>query len=309
MSFIRETVHVSVPATSANLGPGYDCLGLALDWRDELEARVTGGELSITVEGANANGVPRDDSHLVVRAMNAGFTAMGLPMPGVALNCVNAVPHSRGLGSSASAIVGGLCLARSLAADPDVRLDDRTLFQIASEMEGHPDNVAAALMGGLVISGQRDPGEPVDPHRPSEKYFAHRSAVHPDLVAVVFVPEHEVETKTSRGLLPHNVSHRDASQNTGRAALLVSAIAGSPELLVTATRDFLHQDYRESAMPETLALVGGLRRRGVAAVVSGAGPSVLAITTHEQAQSVAEHGAAGWDTRVLAIDPDGARES
>ena len=184
MSFIRETVRVSVPATSANLGPGYDCLGLALDWRDELEARVTDGGLSITVEGAGADGVPRDESHLVVRAMERGFAAMGLRTPGLALHCVNAVPHARGLGSSASAIVGGLCLARGLISDPAARLNDRTLLQIAADMEGHPDNVAAALFGGLVISGELSPDEIALAGSSAGAFFAHRSPVHEDLLAV-----------------------------------------------------------------------------------------------------------------------------
>lgn len=309
MNFLRETVQVSVPATSANLGPGYDCLGLALACRDELQARVVDDGLTITVEGAGAHGVPRDASHLVVRAMNRGFEAMGLEAPGLTLHCVNAVPHARGLGSSASAIVGGLCLARGLVADPAKRLDDDSLLQIAAEMEGHPDNVGAALFGGLVISGERSPDERGPSSTPLPTYFAHRSSVHPDLVAVVFVPDFEVETKVSRSLLPSEVPHRAASQNAGRAALLIAAMAAAPELLPLATRDYLHQSYRAPAMPETLALVDRLRADGLAAVVSGAGPTVLVLSTEDRAEAIASMGPAGWHRHVLAIDHDGARVS
>jgi homoserine kinase len=309
VTFLSTPVHVSVPATSANLGPGYDCLGLALEWRDELVAHVSGTGLQITVDGENADGVPRDGSHLVVQAMDQGFRAMGLVTPGLTLHCHNSVPHARGLGSSASAIVGGLCLARGLVAEESVRLTDPQILELAADMEGHPDNVAAALWGGLVISGERSSDE-LEVNRfgvlPT-RYFAHHAAVHADLVAVAFVPDFEVETKVARGLLPEMISHRAASQNASRVALLVAAAGNDPELLHTATRDFLHQDYRDPAMPETLHLVRRLRSRGVAAVVSGAGPTVLALVRAEFAGDVLALSPTGWAARVLGIDQGGAR--
>lgn len=308
MTFLASQVHVSVPATSANLGPGYDCLGLALEWRDELTACVLDEGLTITVEGENADRVPRDSSHLVIQAMARGFQAMGLSTPGLSLHCVNSVPHARGLGSSASAIIGGLCLARGLVDDGG-RLTDQQILELAADMEGHPDNVAAALWGGLVISGERLPDEmEVTPLGVAPtRYFAHHAAVHADLVAVVFVPDFEVETKVARGLLPESISHRAASQNASRVALLVAAAGNDPELLHTATRDFLHQDFRDPAMPETLRLVRLLRAQGVAAVVSGAGPSVLALTRAEVANTVLEQSPVGWNARLLGIDQGGAR--
>jgi homoserine kinase len=333
---VERPVHVFVPATSANLGPGYDCLGLALDWHDEFRAQIVPAGLTVSVEGAHADAVPRDASHLVVRAMALGFAAMGIEMAGVApaggrgvegpglnipglnipglkvpglkVHCVNAVPHARGLGSSASAIIGGLCLARGLVADPSVRLDDRALLDIAAELEGHPDNVGAALLGGLVISGERAADE-IATSRPADRYFAHTSPVHADLVATVFIPDFEVETKTARTALPALVPHRDAAANTARAALLIAAAATSPELLFTATRDYLHQDYRESMMPHTLGLVRRLRRSGFAAMVSGAGPAVLALGTTADATSAARQTPEHWRCRIVPIDLVGARTS
>ncbi len=307
MRFVPGPVEVSVPATSANLGPGYDCLGLALEWRDKLTAQVSSAQLVITVEGKHAESVPRDASHLVVQAMERGFAAMGLPTPGLSLHCRNAVPHARGLGSSASAIVGGLCLARGLVADPALRLSDVAVLELAADLEGHPDNVAAALFGGLVISGERTVEE--RSIGGDTRYFAVKSEVHADLVSVVFVPQLEVETKLARGLLPAEVSHRAASENASRVALLIAAAATAPDLLHTATRDFLHQDYRAPAMPETLALVGRLRGRGVAAVVSGAGPSVLVLSRSSEARALLAEAPDGWASHIVAIDRSGARTS
>lgn len=267
MTFVRGPVTVTVPATSANLGPGFDSLGLALSLRDELTAEVIGDGLEIEVSGEGADGVPRDEAHLVVRAMRAAFEAMGHQPDGLRLSCANAIPHARGLGSSSAAIVGGIALARALVAGGTLLMDDDAVFRLAAEIEGHPDNVAPACYGGFVISGQE-----------GETFYAVRSTVDPRVSAVVFVPPTGVETTLARGLLPAVVPHHEAAANSGRTALLVAALAGQPELLLTATRDFLHQDYREPAMPESLALVHLLRRDGVAATVSGAGPTVLAFT-------------------------------
>jgi homoserine kinase len=261
-------VTVRVPATSANLGPGFDTLGLALDLTDEITAEVLpdDGALEIVVEGEGAatGAVPRDGTHLVVRSLVAGLRAVGAPVPGLRLTCRNVVPHSRGLGSSAAAIVGGLGLARALT--PQAPRSDEELFAQAADLEGHPDNVAPAVFGGFTVAVTR-----------AEGYAAVRLPVHPDVRLHAFVPPSPVSTSVARGLLPAQVPHADAAANAGRAALLVAALTARPDLLLEATEDRLHQDYRAPAMPETLAVVAELRRRGAAAVVSGAGPTVLVL--------------------------------
>lgn len=307
MSFVPGQVRVSVPATTANLGPGYDSLALALAWRDELAAEIVETGLRIEVTGPYADAVPRDASHLVFRAMVRGFEELGVATPGVHLRCATSVPHGRGLGSSAAAIVGGLALARGLVPEGAARLTDAEVLRIGAELEGHPDNVAAALFGGLVISGERRPHEP--DWADAQRFFAHRAAVHPDLHAAVFVPGFAVATTLARSLLPAEVPHRDAAANAGRAALLVAALAAAPEMLFTATRDFLHQDYREPAMPQTLALVRELRDAGLAATVSGAGPTVLVLGSRAQAQGSLKRCPPGWEARVLDIDLDGVLTS
>lgn len=293
-TFVEGPVRVRVPATSANLGPGFDTLGLALSLHDELEAEAAGSGLRVEVEGEGADAVPRDESHLVVRAMRTAFDAMAATPPGLRLTCRNAVPHSRGLGSSSAAIVGGLVLARGLVAGGRLLLDDEALLRLAADLEGHPDNVAPALLGGFVISG-RDEGE----------WYAVPAGVDPRIEVEVFVPPTAVPTATARGLLPDAVPHADAAANAGRAALLVAALAGRPEHLLTATRDLLHQDHREPAMPDTLALVRRLRSAGVPAVVSGAGPSVLAFVAAGSA-GLAGCSPPGWTHHRLRIARHGA---
>ncbi|MBF4764994.1 homoserine kinase [Nocardioides islandensis] len=290
-------VRVVVPATSANLGPGYDALGLALDLHDELTAEVTDGDLEVTVEGEGAGTLALDETHLVVRSMWAGYAAMGVTPPGVRLHCRNAIPHARGLGSSSAAIVGGLALARALVADGDRKLPDAELVALAADLEGHPDNVAPAALGGFTIAG-----------REGERWYAVRAPVDPRVRVVVFVPPFSLSTELARGLIPETVPHADAAADAGRAALLVAALAGAPEHLLTATRDYLHQSYRRPAMPDSLALVDQLRADGVAAVVSGAGPTVLAfVTDGPDIADVADRCPEGWTARGLDIDGDGVR--
>lgn len=293
-TFVEGPVRVTVPATSANLGPGFDAFGLALSLRDELEAEVLPDGLVIDVEGAGADGVPRDESHLVVRAMRAAFALMDAQPPGLRLSCHNVIPHARGLGSSSAAIVAGVVLARGLVAGGQLLASDESLFELACDLEGHPDNVAAAFYGGFVVSGRED-----------DAWYAVRVGVDPRVTAVVFVPPTGVETRVARGLLPASVPHADAAANSGRAALLVAALAGQPEHLLAATRDWLHQDQREPAMPETLALVRRLRAAGVPAVVSGAGPTVLAFGTSDTS-ALREHRPDGWVCHDLTIESDGA---
>jgi homoserine kinase len=296
---------VRTPATSANLGPGFDSLGLALTLHDEVTAWVTAGGLAIEVTGSGAEAQSAGEDHLVIRAMRAAFGALGGQPPGLAISCRNAIPQGFGLGSSAGAIVAGLLAARALAGDsargPGARLDDAAVLRLATELEGHPDNVAACLAGGLTIAWMSPSG-------------ARSTRLSPvaGLVPVLCVPPAPVLTSVARMALPASVSHADAAQNSGRAALLIAALTRSPELLMDATEDFLHQRYRAAAMPQTASLMGALRAAGVPAVVSGAGPSVLALTMagarpgSEEVAAVAAGQGAGWRVLPLAADTDGA---
>ncbi len=287
---------VSVPATSANLGPGYDSFGLALELRDVVSAEVVSGDLEIRVLGEGESTLGRGPDHLVHRALRRGFEACGLELPAVRLECRNAIPQGRGLGSSSAAIVAGLGLARALVPDGARLLDDDALFRLAAELEGHPDNVAPATYGGFTIAYQEG-GE----------FRAARAPISARVAAVVCIPDGVLETRVARRLIPDAVPHRDAAADAGRAALLVAALAGCPDLLLDATRDWLHQAYREPAMPESLALVGSLRERGLAAVVSGAGPTVLVLG---DAAAMPDPGAvapAGWRGIALEVSTAGLR--
>lgn len=292
--FVQGPVTVEVPATSANLGPGFDCLGLALELIDTLVGEVVPEGLEVVAYGEGAGDVPLDESHLVVSAMRACFEAMDAHPSGLHLDCTNRIPHSRGMGSSSAAIVGGIVLARALVEDGEHLLDDHAVLVLANRMEGHPDNVAAALLGGFVISG-----------RAGEEVWAQSAPFDASISAVLFVPPHGVRTEVARGLLPDYVPHADAAANTGRVALLVAALGGHPERLLRATEDYLHQQQREPAMPESLHLLRDLRDRGVPAVVSGAGPTVLAFVTDCQ-DDVSDLVPAGWRTVRQAVGGRGA---
>ena len=296
-TFLAGPVNVSVPATSANLGPGFDALGLALDHRDRVTAQVTESiGVDVTVVGAGESTVPRDGTHLVYRSMLSALEHMGAAVPGIRLRCENVIPHARGLGSSSAAIVAGVCLARALIAGGSLLMDDQAVLALAAEIEGHPDNVAPALYGGFTVA-----------YRDDEGFHAVGVGVDPRVGVVAFVPPDSVETSLARGLLPTSVPHADAAANAGRAALLVAALSRQPELLLAATEDRLHQDYREPAMPESLALVRTLRADGVPEVISGAGPTVLAFTGNADRESVAVRAPAGWDLLTVPIDRHGAR--
>jgi homoserine kinase len=295
--FVREIVRVRVPATSANLGPGFDTLGLALGLHDELAAEVTDSGLWIEVDGEGSDAVARDETHLVVRAMRRTFAEMGVEPPGLTLRCTNRIPHSRGLGSSAAAIVGGLLLARGLVGDGRMRLPGTEVLALADELEGHPDNVAPCLLGGFTIAWREGEARAV------------RRDVDPAVVPVALVPPFTASTAQARGLLPAVIPHGDAARSAGRAALLVAALTGTPQALFDATDDRLHQAYREPAMPASLALVGELRQAGHPAVISGAGPTVLVLARGEvEAQTVRERAPEGWAALVVPVDPAGAQQ-
>lgn len=295
-----DPVSVRVPATSANLGPGFDSLGLALSLYDEIDVEVLDaapGPPQIEVSGEGADHVPTDETHLVHRSLCAGFQAMGMIPPRMRLHCRNDVPHGRGLGSSSAAIVSGLWAARALVADEDRHWQDHALLDLAARIEGHPDNVAPAVLGGFTIAfGQ------------SGEYAATTLPVAPGLEFVVLVPDQPVATEVARSLLPAQVAHSDAARNSARTALLTGVLTGAvdPDLLLVATEDWLHQTYRGAAMAQSVELMQVLRRRGVAAVISGAGPSVLAIGREADLAPVTEQGEAGWTALRLSVDTVGA---
>lgn len=292
MTFLSVPLTVHVPATSANLGSGFDALGLALTLYDEVEARVTGGGVSVEVEGEGAGELPGDETHLVVRCMRRAFDALGERPPGLAVRCRNRIPQARGLGSSSAAIVAGIVLARGLVADGAKRMDDAEVLALAGEIEGHPDNVAPCLLGGFTIAWTE-----------GGRAAAVRREPAPGIHPVVFVPDVRGLTEVSRAALPPAVPHADAAFNAGRAALLVHALAGDPGFLFAATEDRLHQGYRANGMPMTAELVARLRADGVAAVVSGAGPSVLAFGV----EGWAPQPMPGWRVLPLDVDVAGAR--
>ena len=293
-------VTVRVPATSANLGPGFDALGLALTLHDVIEARIVPGGVAIEVSGAGEETAAAEEGHLIIRAMRAAFDAAGGQPPGIGLRCVNAIPHGYGLGSSAAAIVAGLLAARALAPRGAV-LTDADVLRLATRLEGHPDNVAACLAGGLTIAWTSDAGPQ-----------AARLTPVAGLTPVLCVPEAPLATEQARGLLPPTVPHADAATNAARTALLIAALTSDPALLMAGTEDLLHQPYRAPAMPATAGLISRLRTAGIPAVVSGAGPAVLALTaagTHpgpEAVQKIASGTGDTWRVQALDVDTEGA---
>ena len=285
--FATAPITVAVPATSANLGPGFDAFGLALALEDEVTAQVTGAGIRVEISGEGAGEVPTGAGHLIVDTMLRTFDRLGAPRPdGLALRCLNRIPHARGLGSSSAAIVAGIVLARALVGE--FGYDPRALVW-AAEIEGHPDNVAPCLLGGFTIAWSSDDGAKAIRLDPS-----------PGISATVLIPQTRGLTAHARAALPERVPYRDAVFNVARAALMVHAVCQDPTLLLTATEDRLHQDYRAPAQPDTAALVAQLRGQGIPAVVSGAGPSVLALTGEPVPPP-------GWCARSLSIASTGAR--
>ncbi|WP_125774810.1 homoserine kinase [Antribacter gilvus] len=304
MQLGADHVRVRVPAQSANLGPGFDSLGLALALHDEVDVRlVARDEVMVDVQGEGAGEVPDGEDHLVVRAIRRTMEYAGAPATGLHLTCVNVIPHGRGLGSSAAAAVAGVVAARALLADPR-SLDATDVLRIATEFEGHPDNAAPAVQGGATVAWTGDEGA-----------RAVGLDLDPSIEATVLVPDHRLATARARAALPARVAHADAAFTAGRAALLVEALARRPELLFEATEDRLHQSYRAAALGASSELLRALRAEGLAATISGAGPTVLVLSTPAQrarldavlAELVDE--SAGWRTLRPGIDLAGARAS
>lgn len=296
-SFRAAPVRVRVPATSANLGPGFDAFGLALGLYDDVIVRVADTGLHVDVAGEGADEVDRGKKNLVVRSLRATFDALGGQPRGLEVVCANRIPHGRGLGSSAAAIVAGITAARALVLGG---MNDDEALELACALEGHPDNVAACLRGGATIAWRDGDSAPVgvlrlEPHR--------------GLRAVALLPVTKLSTSKARRLLPESVPHSDAASNAGRAALLTEALTRRPDLLFPATRDLLHQDYRAPAMPRSAGVLKVLRDAGVPATISGAGPSVLVLlvdgddTARKQVEAAVPR---GWSAIDLEIDRGGA---
>ncbi len=292
-----------VPGSSANLGPGYDAVGLALGYYDEVQVTVldSGNGSSrpgaeVLVESGHRDEIPCDETNLVVRSLRAAWSRLGVRQPVIRLHARPGVPFGRGIGSSAAAVVSGVVSARELLTDPG-RLDGDTALTVASDIEGHPDNVAASLFGGMTL-GWSGPGGT----------RCVRIEPHPELRAVVAVPAFQSATAKARAMLPATVPHADAAFTAGRAALLVEAMTRRPDLLLPATADRLHQAYRAAAMPSAAELVERLRGQGYAAVVSGAGPSVLVLGTADElsGNSIAQLAGPQWQVADPGIDRDGA---
>ena len=276
---------VDVAATSANLGPGFDCFGLALDWRDTVVLEVLDSGFVAEVSGEGAGTVPTDERHLIISSALTGLADLGVAVPGLRVISHNTIPHGRGLGSSSAAIVAGLAGAAALAGNEP---DRGWLLRHANAIEGHPDNVAAAIYGGFVLAYEQQGSVRVA-----------SAPVLAEIAAVAWVPSTAVATKLARGLLPEVVPHSEAASNAGRAALLVQAMGADPSLLLAGTEDRLHQSFRAPAMPESYQLVRRLRADGHAAVISGAGPSVLVLARDDDVAGLVARSEPGFVSRAL----------
>ncbi len=291
---IGTSVRLTVPASSANLGPGFDSVGLGLGLFDDYTISITDQPgLQVHLLGEGAADLPRTEQHLVVRAAREGARVCGAPWledlaahrRGLQIDCANMIPMSAGLGSSASAIVGGLGLGFGLSnaltrAQADLTEADLAVINTCAGLwEGHPDNSSASVYGGLTLSWM-----------PSlEVVRTAAMSLHPDIEPIVLVPKGDrLATATARAVLAPMVPLADAVRQAGRSALLVHAMTDDPSLLLDGTSDWLHQEPRRSAYPATMAAVDTLRDRGLAAVVSGAGPSVLILARSAMAQEAVD---------------------
>ena len=294
-----DSVVVHAPASTANLGPGFDSIGLALGLIDEVVATIEGTGLAITVEGHGDSTVPLDEGHLVWQSMCAMWRRLGVAPPrGLRLECRNAVPHSRGLGSSATAIVAGAGAALALTG-VDLGASDALALvnDVAGDIEGHPDNASASVYGGFTLSWRDDR---------REGWCTVRPPLHPDIVPVVLVPDATLSTDKARSALADTLPLRDAAATAGRAALLVEAMTRRPELLLPATREWLHQEARRAAYAPSMSVVDALRAEGLAAVISGAGPTVLVLAVAGDVPRVSAPDT-GWQVLSPGVPDIGVR--
>lgn len=297
---VGKKVQVKVPGSSANLGPGFDTLGLAVGIYDYVEVEVIDSGLEVEVTGEGAGEVPLDERHLVVRALREGLKAADVTVRGLRVSCNNSIPQSRGLGSSAAAAVAGVAAANGLAG---FTLDDKKLIQLASTFEGHPDNAAASVLGHAVVSWTN---VPVD-GRTAPQYFASRINVHEDIRITALVPDFHASTEAVRRVLPTDVSHLDARFNVSRTAVMTVALRDDPSLLWEGTRDRLHQTYRAEVLPITAEWVNRLRNQGYPAFLSGAGPTIMVLSTEAIDDSLLEE-AKGRGIRVHELKVAGPVE-
>ena len=285
---------VRVPATTANLGPGFDCLGMALDLWNEVQVEVSDGP-NVSVEGFGADSLPNNKSNLIYRAMETLFHEAGVDTPGLRVHCINKIPLKRGLGSSAAAIVGGLVAANQLVpllGPPGCRSISREkILDLAVDLEGHPDNVAPALMGGLILVVREE-----------DHLMTTRISVPEDMHAVLLIPEFSIATEEARAVLPDSISREDAVYNMGRIALLVNALSTQRvEGLMTATKDRLHQPYRGRLFPAMKVIFSGALKAGALGVfLSGSGPTVLALTMGKEMTVAYEMAEAARQASVAA---------
>lgn len=292
---VGRSCTVTVPGSSANLGPGFDTLGLAVEMYDTIEVTVTSGGLDIEIHGEGEDDLPRDASHLVVKAIHSALSAADAVAPGLRVVCHNTIPQSRGLGSSAAAAVSGVLAGNALAGSP---LDTERIVQLASAFEGHPDNAGASVLGGAVVSWTEIP---VD-GRSQPVYRAVNIPVDPAIRATALVPNFHASTDAVRRVLPSHVTHTDARFNVSRTAVMTAALSSHPELLWEGTRDRLHQPYRADVLPVTAEWVNRLRNRGYAAFLSGAGPTCLVLSTEPVAPELLDEARdAGLVVHELAV--------
>lgn len=297
MSKVSGAVRVVVPASSANLGSGFDSAGLALSLFDEIEASFTDKPgVQVDVDGEGRNSLPKDENHLIARVMLKTFANLSMPVNGLYLRCINRIPHGRGLGSSAAAISAAVVAARALAGTQGTRMDDQGALELASSIEGHPDNVAACLYGGFTVSW-------ID-----ENSLARAVKLNPhnSIIPVVMIPKFEVDTEQARALLPSHIPHRDATYNVSRSSLLVHAMTNDPDYLFEATSDRIHQEYRRPSMQSASALVTNLRNKKHAAYISGSGPTVCVLTNKENVEEVISLVPDEFEAQQLEISQSGA---
>lgn len=299
---MAKGMRVRVPATVANLGPGFDALGAAIKMHLTVEIEPRRDSVDILVEGEGAEVLPKDESNLVIRSMNTFFDHIARRPPGYSVRIKNPIPLASGLGSSAAAVVGGLFAARALTGRA---ISQTEMIDLALEIEGHPDNLMPALVGGLVVCYQ-DRGDALKHLRldPSDR-----------LVPIVAVPREGYPTASARAALPEDVSFGDARFTASRAALLVAAMTtgAGTDVLAEAMRDRLHEPARLALMPETMAVHDELRDAGLPVALAGAGPSLLfvvprpeAATRAEQIRRVCRDRNAGWRVFVSEWESEGA---
>lgn len=298
-------VKVHVPATVANLGPGFDALGAAIQMYLDIEIEPRRDSVDIMIEGEGAEVLPQDETNLVVRSMNTFFDHVGRRPPGYAVRVKNPIPLGSGLGSSAAAVVGGLYAARAVTG---ANVHQAEMIEMATSLEGHPDNVMPALLGGLVVCYQ--------PVGEGFKYF--RMEPSDRLIPILAVPKRGFSTQQARLALPQDVAFHDAQFTASRAALLVAALSSgaTAEILADAMEDKLHEPYRMQLMPETAAVHAELRESGLPVALAGAGPSLLIIVPRpevamraEQVRRVCRERASGWRVFVSEWEDQGAKTS